>query len=97
MTAALVVLIVGVPAALLAAGLGRIGVRAIWPVLINLAWPTLGAAVFLAVTNSDNPAERLVSPVLTGIMVGGMLSLFSAPLWLGGLWVGRRARQVRAG
>lgn len=94
--AVVAVLAVGLPAALLAGGLGRAGVRAAWPVLANAIWPALGAALYLAATNADDPAYRLAAPALAGAMLGGTLSALSAPLWLGGYWVGRRARAQRA-
>lgn len=89
------VLVVGIPAALLAGALGWFGVGVLWTAWANLIWPALGAALFLVVTNSDNVAERLDAPVLTGLMLGATLSAFSAPLWLGGFWAGRRAGQAR--
>lgn len=90
------VLFVGIPAALLAGGLSWAGVRAIWLVPFTLAWPALAAALLLVVTNADSVAYRLDAPVLSGLLLGGTLSAFSAPLWLGGLWAGRRARHARA-
>ena len=94
--AAIAVLGVGIPAAVLAWLLGRAGVRAVWPVLANLAWPMLGAALYLAATNPAAAPYRLEAPLLSGALLGGTLAALSAPLWLGGLWIGRRARQVRA-
>jgi len=91
------VLSVGVPAALLAGWLGWRGARAIWPVLANALWPALAAAVYLSFTNSAAGPYRLDMPVASGLMLGATLAAFSAPLWLGGFWAGRRARQGRAG
>lgn len=95
--AAIAVLIVGVPAALLSGWLGWRGARAVWPALVNAVWPALGVALYLTITNSADEAYRLDAPVITGLMLGAMLSALSAPLWLGGFWAGRRTRQVRAG
>lgn len=91
------VLIVGVPAALLAGGLGWFGVRALWTALANLAWPALAAALYLLATNPAGGPYRLDAPALAGLMIGGTLSVLTAPLWLGGFWAGRRASQARKG
>lgn len=90
-------LMVGVPAALLAGWLGWRGAGAVWPVLVNGLWPTLGAALWLTLTNPAEGPYQLGAPVIAGMIFGAMLSSLSAPLWLGGFWAGRRARQVRAG
>ncbi|GGD46604.1 hypothetical protein [Sinisalibacter lacisalsi] len=95
--AIIAMLMVGAPATLLAAWLGWRGATAVWPVLVNALWPALGAAAYLAVTNPAEVPYRLDSPVASGVLLGGTLAALSAPLWLGGFWAGRRARQVRAG
>lgn len=93
--AVVAVLMVGLPAALLAGGLGWYGARAVWTVLANALWPAVVAALYLAVTNADDPAYRLGAPLVTGATLGGVLSALSAPLWLGGFRVGRLARERR--
>ncbi|MEZ5720321.1 MAG: hypothetical protein R3D59_00625 [Paracoccaceae bacterium] len=90
----LAVLAVGLPAALLAGGLGWVGARPVW-LLVNSFWPVLGLALALAATNSDDPALRLDAPVASGALLGGGLSILGAPLWLGGFWVRRRARRAQ--
>lgn len=95
--ALLAVLMVGTPAALLAGWLGWRGVAVVWAVLGNAVWPMVGAALWLTFTNSAEGPYRLDAPVVAGAMLGSTFSTLSAPLWLGGFWVGRRTRQVRRG
>lgn len=87
------ILCLGLMLGTVAWGAGRAG--APWAVLAGVGLvPVAGVAVWFSLTNAQVPVEEAFDePGLSGAMVGGVLAVLSAPMWVGGYVMGRKGRK----
>lgn len=96
MTLFLIFVVVGLPLGVFALGVGRLG--APWGALTEVAGlPIVAVALWFMATNGSVPvSDRFNEPGLSGLLVGAVVSGLTAPFWIGGYVMGRRARKERA-
>ncbi|MBV7409064.1 hypothetical protein [Maritimibacter sp. DP1N21-5] len=87
------ILCLGLMLGTVAWGTGRAG--APWAVLAGIAAvPVVGVAVWFSVTNTQVPVgEGFDEPGFSGALVGAVLALLCAPMWVGGYVMGRKGRK----